>query len=179
MTSDIGCYFGRWGRCSVVTETFYASLSQIWLCSYQYHCKEASLLFIVSRSMNNGLPHGLLWQHRPWPSTSPFVAAWTTEAIMVLRGSTSQRHQHDLQRQHRPWTSTWPSVVTRATDTTWSPGHSRITDTKMALSDYMDPWHQHGLWWNHRTCILTWPSNDHIARPSGSLFFSCSLWIWI
>lgn len=79
--------------------------------------KLPSLPFIVSGSMDHGLPCGFWWQHRqrtsiwrqhrPWPSTWPLVT-WTMDIHKASGCSTDHGHHHDHQQQHWPQIPTWP-----------------------------------------------------------------------
>lgn len=99
--------------------------------------KVASLSFIVSRSMDHGLPHSL-W-HQNVPQTC--IAVQTTDFNMASGGSTGYLYQHGLRQQHRAQTSTWFSVVTWVTDMNTIPSYSRITNPDITLGGSMD--HRH------------------------------------
>lgn len=107
---------------------FHVPLSQLCICSHQYHCKSSSSLpFTVNDSTEYGLSHDLWRQHRPWPPPHPPAAvaaqkqirpletAQTTDIYMTADGNTSRSHQCGLQWQHNPWTTTWLQVSEQTT----------------------------------------------------------------
>lgn len=72
----------------------------------------ASQPFAVSRSMDNGLPHGFWRQHRPW----------TCHGGTMCHGP-----QHGLGGQCRPQTLTWSSAAAQVTTTiAWATPKRRI-----------------------------------------------------
>lgn len=88
MSSCLGCFFlgakvgeevGEEVEERMSQEAFYASHSQLQVCSPWYQWKEASLPFIVSSSKDCRLPHAFWLQHRPQITRLALVVAWAMD----------------------------------------------------------------------------------------------------
>lgn len=93
MTSFYGCYFlSGWGAVQVglVTEAFYAPLSQLCVSSHWYHCKRS---FLVLYSQ---------WLDWSWVSTWFLAIAWTSNIHVVSSISMCQGPSLGLQWQYAP-----------------------------------------------------------------------------
>lgn len=69
--------------------------------------KEASLSFMVSRSMDHGILHGVWQQQGVWTSTRPPASTCAMDLSMVSGGNTGHGHEQGPQCQPGPQTSTW------------------------------------------------------------------------
>lgn len=177
IASCLGCYFlerRAWG------------LSQKSSVSLPLNCEsaiidatvEGSLSFVVSRSTDHGLPHGIWPQCRPQTSTWPPALACAIDLDMVSCGNTGHRHQCGPWLQPSPRMSSWLQVaaqtmdmawiliVTWATDINRDPDCSQMKDPDMVPSVSMDHRRQQVLSQGDSTYTSTWP-------PRGSSGLGC------
>jgi hypothetical protein len=81
MTSCLDCFFVGgmgWGRREVVTEFLHISCFQLCLQSSVPLQKKSPCPFVVSGSIDHGIPHGFWLQHRSQTPSWPLVLAWTS-----------------------------------------------------------------------------------------------------
>lgn len=91
-------------RVWVVTEVFHVPLSQLCICSCQYHCQSSFLTLYCQLELRLGLPYSFWGQYRPqtWslalvrPQTRPSEAAQTTYITTASGGSIGHSHQYGL-----------------------------------------------------------------------------------
>lgn len=128
----------RWGRREIATEFLYVSNFHLCLQSSRLLQKNPPCPFIVSGSMEHGLPNGFWLQNRPQTLSWPMVSAWAVDIDMAFTWAAGPWIPAWHYRQHRPWTSTWSLVVTQNMNINMASGGS--THHRHPCS----PWPQHG-----------------------------------